>query len=1016
MIHFNRTVRFAALVTLALAPLARSQTRPAPPPVAPPATNAAAAAPAPDFSPGFAALHRLGVTNVSRAAYVKFGGAMQHLMRAGSIPYQLSALQCVGWQLSGDASNGVFLLADGVTVRRASAAMPKPSPMTMPHYGRWNGDEEDMSLSSATQIVEGVTWKAADLDADIKQIVEKLQKETAKRDAMLAKSGDAGDERTRRMMEMSSLGGQSLAPVLFFALHAADQGRTNAANQLAAVAMNLAGGRQRLLEEAVNELAGSAYQEVWRHFRSSGDWNGYGRDVAALAARFPRGWRDATNAVELAHRVQTFTAAGTKPAPLPGDLPAVDRALADALVTAPRGQTVTMALQQPGFWVLPRDTNDEIGVWISTNAHPLAHLLRGGTNSISILLALLTDQTTLTPLATGRPLVEATPGDADTDDMEAMMQREMMMRGGEGGFQHPASRADIAAMLLEPLVGQNQHSYRSVNGRRSQETETPLAERVRDWQAANAGLGTEELAIRLLTSKDDNVARQSADFLARSSSTSAWQRLEQHILHDKNPDGLSDVAEKYVRRRGREALPFVEAYAKRLSGPALPADVPEDVDPQLFKNAAVSDPSAKYRQKRAVQVVTRLKRAAENKPATAVLDEVAADKLTLADAREDLNDLWQLPPQDLLNAVVNSAAKATNSATRASLLGAADWVTTMARYRMHNRPGGEEDAGDATAKPPALSPLPAADAWKKLLADTRVPTNTTPTAWIPEPTVRLQAAIMMEKLCSPDATNDVLQLVNRLGAPVQELLLRRAASRLSGAADVQPPLPDAGRVPALRLHALTNAVPAAAALATLTPDECLALALALGPNPALAAALAPTAHRMRVAAPSTELAAAGAALKAGEGQPLSAAFLKALAAQCDTLAKQKQYVTFELRRLPGFAGVEASVRSSRPDDAPSSYSAGSVAVCVMSCEGFDERFTCHPGAAPAKAAAADDPRQKPTDDDLLAAEVARIERGPLSPAEAEAASWKRIDTFCAGDEALGFPAVVTITAVPTTKP
>jgi hypothetical protein len=989
----------AALGSLALIPFAGAQTKSTVPPAAPPA------AVAPDFKPGFAALHRLGVTNVSRATFVSFSGLMQYQMRGGRSELT-GSLQRFGWQLAGDASSGVFLLADGITVRRASSATPVASPNM---YGRWNGDEDEMELAAATQTVEGVTWKAADLDAETTRLTEKLQKAVAKRDAALAKSGAEGEEMTRRMMQMSGQSAEQLAPVLFFATHVADQGRTQEANQLVAQAINLAGSRQSLLEAAVNELAGSAYLESWRRFRSSGDWSSYGRDLSTLVTRFARGWRDATNAVELARRVQVFTAAGRKPAALPNSLTAAERALADALATAPRpGHAAGLRVLQPGFWVLPPDTNDMMGAWISTNAHPLARLLRGGTNSIPVLLAMLDDHTTLTQLATTRALVQPVADESGSDEMAMMMRRDLMMRGVSGGFPHPASRADIAAILLEPLVGQNESSYRSSRGRPAQGTPKSLADRVRTWQAAHAGLGLEEIAFRNLTSRDYSAVRQSATYLARSSSTSAWQRLEQHILRSRDPDNLADVAEQYVRHRGKQALPFVEAYAKRLSGGAPAADVTEDVDPQLFNNkAAASDQYAKYRQKQAARIVARLKRIVESKPATAVLDEVAAGKLTLGDAREELQDLWRMPPQDLLNAFVTSAAKASNSTTRVELLSATEWIPRMMQYHMYAPP-----AARVVPDKALLSPLPAADAWRQLLADTRLPTNSHPVAWQPATTVRACAAAYMERVCAPGATGDVSTLVNRLGEPACDLLLRRAASRLSGAKDVQPPLPDASRVPASRLLALTNAAPSAAVLAGLTPDERLALALAALQNPALAPAIAVHTHRVRIAPLPAELAAAGAALKAGADRPLSVAFLRDLAAQCVALAKQGQRVTFELRQAPGFAGVEASVRLSRPDDAQPSP-AGGVAVSMLRCEGSDERFVHHPGAAPAKPPVAEDPLKRPTDDELLAAEVSRIERGPLSPAEAEAAAWKRVDAFCVGDESIGFPAILAITAVPT---
>lgn len=1013
MIRINRFAGFFTLCIFALVTFTRAQTRPTPPSVTPlpvsPVTNAVVAVP--DFSQGFASLHRLGVTNVSRATYVVFTGAMSYQMHGGNSPYGANMPQNFGWQLSGDASNGVFLLADGLTVRCATAAQPKKSLPEQRYAGR-DGDEEAWENIAATQTLMGVNWKAADLDAEIKRITEKLQKEIVRRDAALAKAGEAGEAEARYMLRMAGQEGQSRAPVLFFATHVADQGRGQEANQLVALAMNLADSRQRLLEEAVDALAGSAYNKVWRRFRGSDDWEAYGRDVEVLAARFSRGWHNVTNAVELARRVRAFTAAGRQAANVSGELSAADRALAAALVTAPRSRIVNQILPPRFLWALPPDTNDMPGAWITTNAHPLARLLRGGTNSIPVLLALLDDHVTLTPFVTTRPLVEAAPDNAGQDEMEMMMQG---MYGKQSDFPHPATRADIAALLLEALVGQKETSYHRDRGRSVPDAAPALAERVRAWQSANAGLNTEELAIRMLAAKDYNAPRQAADYLARSSSTSGWQRLEQHMLRDRNPDNLADVAEKYVRRRGPDARPFVEAYAKRLFGGASAVEVPEDVDPQLFKGAAAADPAAKYREKRAKQIVSRLNRIVENKPVTAILDEIAADKRTLADAREDLQELWQMTPQDLLNALINSAAKATNSATRVEILSATEWIPTMARYRRYSPPFGEDPAGLADVQTPLLTPLPAADAWRRLLADTRVPTNLHPVAWQPPTTVSACAAAYMERLCTPGATGDVSTLVNRLGEPACDLLLRRAASRLSGTADIQPPLPDAGRVSAARLNVLTNAVPSAAVIAALTLDERLALGLAVLQNPALAPGLAVRNRRLRVITPAAELAAVSAVLRAGEGQPLSVSFLQGLAVQCEALARQGQRVTFELRQQPGFGGVEASVRPWHPDESLPSP-AGGVVVSLLRCEGSDERLVCHPGVASAKIPAAEDLRKRPTDDELLAAEVARIERGPLSPAEAEAAFWKRIEIFCIGDESLGFPAVVSICAVPVIKP
>jgi hypothetical protein len=263
-------------------------------------------------------------------------------------------------------------------------------------------------------------------------------------------------------------------------------------------------------------------------------------------------------------------------------------------------------------------------------------------------------------------------------------------------------------------------------------------------------------------------------------------------------------------------------------------------------------------------------------------------------------------------------------------------------------------------------------------------------------------------------------MFNELGPDGLQLLRKRAESRVSGAAVIQPALPDSACVTAGRLAELTNSLPHAALgaratqVAGLTADERLALARAARTNHGLAAALAPVAHRLDAVLSTNTPAAARAALQGCDGKVMDVDALQGLVRQCGELAKQGQAVTFKLLRRAGCGGVDVSAHLSQPDDAIGCDAGAGVGIGEETLDGAPETMLLHPGApaaASGTASAADDPLKRPTDAELIASEIARLQRGPLTEAEAEAAFWKRMEALCTTDPAIGFPFGIRITPV-----
>lgn len=1010
-----------------------------------------------DFSQGFAVLHRMGVTNVAKATYVTLSGpSVMYVTQGTGSRYGLKGN---AWQLSGDSTNGLFLVNETMLVR-ATSAKPAVSngvdPFAQvrfrgyygPGYEDGEGDDESLGGTSVRTLYD-VKWKPADLQADIANLLAKLQKEADKFLAAKAKKKSHGEDEDesenpmrRAQVEVAGYDVNAWVACLLGAAHYADQGHLAEANRLAALTMTLGGGNAHLLEAVMNRLGNEAYQMVWAKFRATGNWKAYIAGLDGVVARFPRGWQQLASARELASRIRAFDAAGARPAPLKTSLRPADQALADALATAPATRETTYASQQAGFWVLPRNTNDFVGVWVATNAHPLARLLRSGTNAIPVLLALLDDSTTFTRLQTTAALPStntAATADAtdDAESMQEMMRAEMErmrgsggMPGGGAGLLRPALRSEIAKQLLQALVGgdQNANMYSSSHGRRNQPQEKTLAERVRLWQEKNAGLTNEELAFACLAGKDYNQRSQAMQYLAASPSTSVWLRLEKQILGSANLDQDQWLVQTYVMRRGKDAKAFVDAFEARIVSGALPtnavkvATVDGSGEEELFKAASDHDPrSDKYRIQQQKRMLKELRRIVDAKPLDVLVDEIATGKISPEAGREIMGrSFYETPYAKRMEIALRGAAKAQAPDVRINLLHLTlrPDNSAMVQYEasMAQRGGVPSDKPE----PPSAKAL--AEVWRTLLADARPSTNRSPNIWHPPLTVRETAAMSMELVYGrpSDTELNARMLVDELGASGLQLLLQRAESRLSGAASVQPPLPDPASVPAGRLAELTNALPRAALSARATQvvgldvHTRLALARAARTNTELAAALAPLAHRMRALLATNTPEKARAALQACDGKVLDATVLQGLVRQCDELAKQGQPVTFELLRRAGCDGVEVAARVALPIDAIGRDSAAGVGIGVETLDSAPETLLLHPGASvqsPGAVDAAEDPLKRPTDAELIASEIARLQRGPMTAAEAEASFWKRIATLCAADTAIGFPAGIRITPV-----
>ncbi len=1027
-----------------------------PAPAAPAA--AVASAPAPDFSQGFTLLHRLGLTNVAQTAYVTLTvppNPYQTRMPAFCQIAHRYGLTGNAWQLSGDATNGLFLMGETTLVRAFAAPAAAADDAKddeddedadATDAADWDGDMYDgygpfAGAASSTPwmlTARRAQWKPADLQADLAILLPKLQKAADKAAAAARKAAEESDEdddpRVRmRAMHSSMPDDRNLWVALFLrAAHCADQGRQAEANRIAELAMAAVGDRQTLLEAVMERLGNEAVPPVWNRFCQSGDWAAYAAELDALAARFPRGWTDAAGARDLARRLRDFAASGAKAAPLPAaaGLPAEQRALADRLALAPPDVQADRLYVQPGLWVLPAQVPtkpDPYGRvthadWIATNQHPLAQLVRQGTNSIPLLLAMLEDRTTFTRLVAYGLTVEPQVVDA-----EALMQSgafdvdayvNQMQMSGHAGLMRPALRAEVAESLLKALVGTPQRVYSRRGVPASGEA---LAGRVRAWQERYVGLGPEDLAVALLRHEDSSLRSRAVQFLSAGSSTSGWQRLEQHLL--TSTDGMDGwQAQEYVRQRGRDAKPFVDAFEARLTGKSDAATATatgeDESDPELFK--AGGD----YRVRERQRLVKEMRKIVDALPLDVLVDRIAtgARPFDSATAQELVRQTWERPCSETLRILVEGAARAPSPEVRTDLLKRLPRASNLVQWRRHAR--GRPDVTDTNVN---AAPVALATAWRVLLADARTPTNEVPRLWTDALSVQQNAAIALEVVYGPagreEGPENPVMVFNKQTVAGLDLLARRAASRLTGASGeaVQPPLPDPARVPPARLLALTNELPRApeatriAQVAALNADERLALADAIAANPDLAPAFAGLAHRMRAVVPATAAPGVQAALQACDGRVMDVAALQALALRCSELARQGQPVTFVALRRPGFGGVDVTARAPQAGDRFATDTQPGVKISLETLLGAPDSLLCQPGvkvaAAAPPAAAAFDPLKRPTDTELLDEEIARLQRGPLSAADAAAAFWKRIAAVCSADPEVGYPAGVHIVAV-----
>jgi hypothetical protein len=1015
----------AGLLLLAVA--ASSQPSLAQPAPAAPAAAATQAVAVADFSQGFALLHRMGVTNVAKASYVTMAGPEmgRYLYARGT----RQGLAGNAWQLSGNSTSGVFLINQTLVVRATTAPrvmtnrMDRAAAVRRMRYGLPD-DEEDDAGAPATPMLHGVTWKPADLQADVGKLLERLQKDTDKYLAAQAKARPAGDDDddpgARAMRAQRAVYGYDIgqwAACVLDAAHYADQGRLAEANRVAALAMVLGGGNQPVLEAVMSRLGNEAYQQVWTGFAKSGDWSAYAANLEALVARFPRGWPAVKEAAELARRVRSRT---VMPAPLPAGLSDAGRALATELASANPEREADYAFQQSGFWLLPRDTNDFVGAWIATAPHPLARLLRGGTNSFPVLLAMTEDPATFTRVQTTGPLPATNKVEAVDENGEPAMPPDMMdpyasMHGG-GMLARPALRSEIATRLLESIFGTEHRVSYSSRGRRIAGQEKPLAERVRAWQEEHAGMTTEGIAFACLAGKDYGLRNAAVQYLAASPSPSAWQRLEKHILEARELNEYLWVAQSYVSRRGKDAKPFVDALEARIAARATPTNAVSTAgaggdEEELFKAGNHDDQYNKYRRQEEQRMLKELRRLVDARPFSALVDElIASTNLTAAKYELARNGLYRVPPAEALTNLVLGAVRAPSVAARLALL---DLVSQQQGQRMYMEQYGGYEARQPDAEPAAAS-LQAA--WQTLLADARVDAGAPADITSAPPAVRDAAALAFEESHPGAITPAMITTLQEAGSEGRALLLQRAQARLAG--KPVPAFPDPERVSAARLAELTNGIPReavdarAARIAALNADERLALARAAMGNASLAQALAPVAHRLRAVPPADAAAGVRDALQACNGKVLDRAVVQGLVQQCLALARQGTPVTFELRRAAGFGGTEITVHPRTQAEVAPGDDRDGVLITAGAFLRSTESMLCHTDAAPAPAAAvAEDPLRRPTDAELIAAEIARNKRGPVSPAEAEAAFWQRVANFAAGDAWIGIPGGLRLVAV-----
>ncbi|MBI2442129.1 MAG: hypothetical protein HYV35_12255 [Lentisphaerae bacterium] len=877
----HRQNRFSLVVGLLLAGLAglcSAQTQ----------TQVQAQVQAKDFSKGFAKFYELGLPVVTNATYVKLDSWSHFDMSGGDFGLHELRLAGNAWLLKEDKAEGkgvfvknsvrVMEVLDQNAFQKKEAAKLKEAmkkggsaARTLPYI--WGMMDE--------QVAQG-RWKAANPKQDLEKIM-----------AFLKKKNEEGSSRHSSLDYSGGYGTLFLS-----AIHFHRMGFTNEANEMVSLLFGAARDQRKPIAQAMNQLADAQYADVARKFFQTGDWSRYDQDLQSLQARFGSVWGNAPAVQRLAEKVKA-RASQPQPPPLSGEgLTDEDKQLALELASATNLNRQSMQLMGGvGVWILPSPLQRGIPGMPGLPTNTLTRIKARGMQAIPLLLALLKDDyLTRVDITSLKGMSHVSFSFRDEEDMT-----EEHINLLYEALQRPASRSEIAVLLLQPLIKkdeENRHSSSPVD-------RDDLAEQVKAWHAEHKAQSALELAWFYLKEGDDQQRNAAISLLIESGSESNQAAIAESFLKGDNPMRDIHLAHQFVMKRKEKAADFLvryEAMLKKL--------METGGDDQMFKQDDFKQ--------MVEQNLASMKTLISAQPLEQILDELLTEKTTMEKAGAALyGAMGKKKPAELVPLLLGAAVKAKTPELRVQFMQMTASVPYMRTAMAMDEDGNVQEEAEEKAdadQPAALDIKPAAELWKQLLGDTRVPEadlyqdNSM--------SVADTAAGMIEALYGEKQAAGALwgrQAPFQI-TRMQPILAARAEARLAGkpAAEL-PPLPDADSVSAEEKKKIVEQVLRAkdtevdALIKTLSVDRVLALMEEVERNEALNAKLAGLANRVNAVAFKNLQGEPSRELDALKGQQLSKAMVEQALAVSRRFTEEGKPSLVRIRRQPDLSGIAIRV-------------------------------------------------------------------------------------------------------------
>ncbi len=922
-----------------------------------------------DYGAGFEKFFKLGLQDVSGAKYVKLDVFSSGFFDPAFYMQELSGN---AWLLKEDkAAKSSFALRGGRAFEiYDNAALMKIKQKEMEAKlkegklkpGRSFSFDFDSDGKMAGQ------WRDADFKKDLAKMLKLLSSSRSNK---------------RDFARDNSLGAFLLTAAQAYKMGLKDEG-----NQLAAAVFETAGSPQKAIAQAMSSLADAQCNAALDKFFEDGDWNGLAKGLDSLLATFSSGWRLAPAVKKLSAEVKARAAQTAVPELKGEGLSDEDRKLALEMASIDVSNSSGLQklfLQGGRNWLLRDAKAKPAG---SGDQGVVGKIMDGGMKSVPLLIAMLKDgyMLKLDSQKASRHFVSYDSGDSGEDAVE---RRYRSMR-------RPATRGDLAAILLSPILPKDDSSPDA--------GPEALEEKASAWYAQNKAKSPSELARLYMAEGDSQQKSEAVSFLIRSGTEKDFADMEAILLDGEADDYfILQAARDYAMKRGASAKPFVEKFIKKLN------DTPAEED---------------YEKRQIKETVAALNEAVSSRGAKEILDDIASGAKKFEESSNVLMGKLKAQKRGEAVKLLLSAAIAAKKPE--------DSVKLMAFIRMLGVPSSPEDmeeGGDESAEGDSLKDNAAL--WKSLLADSRrikgyggaVPIS-----------VGDVAASMIEMLSmmngGPAAGAGLASRQKALSGldskKLMDIVKARALKILDGAKEEElPKYPSTENVGAERKKKLLEDFKAqgdgAAArklCSSFSDDELLVLIDEADKDDSIVAKFGQEANTVRKIGSDEQGLDSLKDLEAFKGKPLDKAMLEAVFAVAKRLGVEGKGAILELTRGQSFEGVEIKLSKMLPDSDESklaqgmrgSQKAGEPAVVGL--------LAAPPGlmASSTWTFEAEKKAEKKKDGDALDAAVGELD-GEVNDIMSQRRQdfWKKAEGFCAGKGNVLRGALIRFYAVPAKK-